>query len=510
MAVKLFGAICIGSVEQELCIYELSKSRGIRLIDRVSKGFPIGNESITEGRISYASVEAICGLLNDFSSIMRSYKVDAYKAYATTALRDAGNREIVVDQIRVRTGILLNVIYNSEQRYINYKALAAGSRPFSEAIHMGTLVLDTGHGSLQFSIFNHDALISTENVQIGAARLSAELNRASLTDEQRLDRIQEMVDAELINYKKLYLKGQELNSLFGIGENVLYQYWRINEPALLNQALPAATVLDACRKIRGMRLADIEECLGSGREYAKLLPIAAIYYERIIEITGVQTVYFPGVKFCDGIAAEYAEKERLFRFGHDFVDDIISESKNMAKRYRCNTPHSLLVENYALQLFDALKKVSGLSQRDRLLLQIAAILHDCGKFISIKNADDCGFHIIMSTEIIGLTHAERKIIAAVVRYHKAAFNYKEAEDFGAPILTAKLTAILRMASALDRGQREKLTDMKLSISPKDKELYVSTTYGGDLTLERLALHEEAGFFEEIFGLCPVFRQKRRL
>lgn len=509
MAVRLFGAICVGSVEQELCIYELSKGKGIRLVDRVSKSLLIGNESISEGRISYASVEALCGLLNDFSDIMRSYKVDAYKAYATTALRDAGNRELVVDQIRVRTGILLHVIYNSEQRYINYKALAAGSQPFNEGMHSGTLVLDTGHGSLQFSIFDHDALISTENVQIGAARLSAKLDQASLTDEQRLDRVREMVDAELINYKKLYLKGQELYNLFAIGENVIYQYWRVNRPELMAAALDAPTVLAACREICSMQLSDIEERLGSGREYAKLLPIAAVYFERIIEITGVQTIYFPGVKFCDGIAAEYAEREKLFRIGHNFEDDIISESKNMAKRYRCNTPHSQLVENYALQVFDALKKVSGLSQRERLLLQIAAILHDCGKFVSIKNADDCGFNIIMSTEIIGLSHAERKTIAAIVRYHKAAFNYKEASEFGTPILTAKLTAILRIASALDRGHQEKLTDMKLSISPKEKELCVSTSYAGDLTLERLALHEEAGFFEEVFGLCPVFRQTRR-
>lgn len=507
MAVKIFGAICVGSVEQELCIYEIRSGKGIRRIDRIAKLLPIGNESIALGRISYASVEALCALLSDFAAIMKSYHVDAYRAYATTALRDAGNREIVVDQVRVRTGVSIEVIYNSEQRYINYKALAANSREFNEIIKTGTLILDTGHGSLQFSIFDKDALISTENIQIGAAKLNAELNRASLTEEKRLDRVREMVDTELLHYKKLYLKGQQLDNLFGIGENVLYQYWRNREPQMLGRALEAEKVLEACERVAKLPLSDIEDRLGTGREYAKLLPIAAIYYQRVIEITGVSHVYFPGVKFCDGIAAEYAEKEKLFKIGHDFESDIISESKNMAKRYRCSTPHSARVEAYALLIFDSIRKISGLRPRHRLLLQIAAILHGCGKFISFRNEDACGYNIIMSTEIIGLSHAERKLIANVVRFNRAEFDYEATTQ---PILTAKLTAILRMASSLDRGHTDKLTDMKLRVIEKEKELSISTSYNGDLTLERLALNEQADFFEEIYGIRPVFRQKRNL
>ena len=88
------------------------------------------------------------------------------------------------------------------------------------------------------------------------------------------------------------------------------------------------------------------------------------------------------------------------------------------RRYRCNTSHSESVEEYALIIFDAIRKISGLTKRDRLLLQIGAILHDCGKFVSIKNVDECGYFIVLSTEIIGLSHAERKMVAGVVRFPK--------------------------------------------------------------------------------------------
>ena len=64
-----------------------------------------------------------------------------------------------------------------------------------------------------------------------------------------------------------------------------------------------------------------------------------------------------------------------------------------------------------------------MGSRERLLLQIAVIIHSCGKFISVRNANECAYNIIMSTEIIGLSHLEREIVANVVRYNIRDFDY---------------------------------------------------------------------------------------
>ena len=91
-------------------------------------------------------------------------------------------------------------------------------------------------------------------------------------------------------------------------------------------------------------------------------------------------------------------------------------------------------------------------------------LHACGKFISIRNSNECSYNIIMSTEIIGLSHLEREIIANVVRYNIRDFDYDKVhlettahlEDHSGfsrnsiTILIAKLTAILRLANSMDR------------------------------------------------------------
>lgn len=64
-----------------------------------------------------------------------------------------------------------------------------------------------------------------------------------------------------------------------------------------------------------------------------------------------------------------------------------------------------------------------MGRRERLLLRIATLLHDCGKYISLVNLGECSYAIIMATEIIGLSHREREIVANIVRYNHLEFDY---------------------------------------------------------------------------------------
>ena len=158
--------------------------------------------------------------------------------------------------------------------------------------------------------------------------------------------------------------------------------------------------------------------------------------------------------------------------------------------------------------------------RERLLLQIAVIVHACGKFISVRNANECSYNIIMFTEIIGLSHLEREIIANVLRYNVRDFDYNQVQmetnmdnisgSYGShkdvTILIAKLTAILRLADSMDRSHKQTLKDCKMEV--KDGSLVVRTTYPGDMTLDAISFEQKASFFEEIFGIRPILKRKR--
>src|SRR5699024_7938907 len=97
-------------------------------------------------------------------------------------------------------------------------------------------------------------------------------------------------------------------------------------------------------------------------------------------------------------------------------------ARSIAKRYKCSQAHIKNPEELALLVFDRMKKVHGMEKRERLLLQISVILHNCGKFISLEDVSECAFNIIMATEIIGLSHAEREMIAYTVKFNTSPFE----------------------------------------------------------------------------------------
>ena len=222
----------------------------------------------------------------------------------------------------------------------------------------------------------------------------------------------------------------------------------------------------------------------------------------------------PGLNLTDGLAFDYAQKKKILKFGHNFDNDIIASARNMAKRYMCSKAHIKTLEELALAIFDKTKKIHGLSARERLLLQIAVILHGCGKYVSLSNVAECSYSIIMATEIIGLSHSEREIIANVVKFNTMDFDYYDKLSSYTSInqreylLIAKLTAILRIANALDRSHKQKFKNVKISL--KEKELIILVETDEDITLEKGLLPEKAAFFEEVFSLEPVIRQKKKI
>ncbi len=509
MAYHIFAAIRVGSLEQELSIYEIGGKRQFKRIDRIINRIPVGRETFELGRISYDAMERLFEVLNGFAEIMKTYKVNAYKAYATSAFREAENSKIVTDRIKVRTGINIDVVSNSEQRFINYKALAVNPDiGFDEIIRESTAIIDSGYGGMQISLFDKDKLVSTENLPLASSKIAEMVGELPVSRDIIIKDIREITDAELESYRRLYLKNNVITNLIGMGESISYILRSEDRPGMA--VFTSEEVMERCDEVISMRVERLEERLYVNRSLAEALFVTAVIYRRLIEFFGAKKIILPGTGFCDGVAAQYGEKTKLLKFSHDFEEDIVAASRNMAKRYKCDTAHSKLVEAYALAIFDGMKKIGGFSKRDRLILRIAAILHSCGKFINIKNSAGCGYNIILSTEIIGLSHEERLLTANVVKYNTAEFDYGLTESGADLIRAAKLTAVLRLANALDRGHKSKPESMKITANDKERKLLISVSSKEDMVLERTELEKKAVFFEEIFGLRPVLKHKKVL
>lgn len=522
--VRLFAAIDVGSFELELGIYEMSDKTGIHVVDHVKHIIALGKDTYNQGKLSYEMVEEMCQVLLDFSARMKAWQVESYRAYATSAMREAKNNQIVLDQIRVRTGIDVKIISNSEQRFISYKAIASKDTEFHKIIQKGTAIADVGFGSMQVSLFDQDSLVSTQNIPLGVLRLWQTINQIPTSAKQQQNITAEIVDNELLTFRKMYLKDQEICNLIGIGDAILTLFYKMNQAdgdSVRRERISVEEFRHFYDHIRKMTPEQMEDSLGIHAGYAAMLLPAAVIYKRLLEMTGAQMIWIPGIRMIDGIAAEYAERKKILKFTHNFENDIIAASRNMAKRYKSPMSHIQVVETIALDIYDNLKKYHGLKAKERLLLQIAANLHSCGKFISMRNAADCAYNIIMSTEIIGLSHLEREIVANVVRYNVQEFGYNQIYLEARPskesslanpdhltLVIAKLTAILRLANCIDRSHKGKLRDCRIRV--KDNQLLIAADYEGDITLERLLVVQCADFFEEIYGIRPVLKQKRKV
>ena len=514
MAVKTFAAIDIGSYELSMKIFEVSKKNGMKQIDHIRHSIDMGTETYTTGKLSFERVDELCMILHEFSDIMKTYQVTDYKAYGTSAIRESKNRAILTDQVRLRTGIEMDILSNSEQRFLDYKSIALQGKQFDEIIEKGTAIVDIGGGSIQISLFDKDTLVSTQNLKLGVLRLRESMNFLNASLSQYRNLIGEIVESQLSVYKKLYLKDRVIENLIIVDDYISLLIRHYYRKLGGGDITTREEIEEFMEKSRMKSTLELSRLLDMPEEDMPALYISLLMVHRIMEDTGAKTIWAPGVTLCDGIAYEYAERNNLLPVSHDFEKDIIACAKSISKRYQGSKKRSETLEQIALRIFDSMKKVHGLSKRDRLLLQIATILHDCGKYISMVELGECSYRIIMATEIIGLSHLEREIVANVVKYNHIPFDYYEqmekttSMDKESYLRMTKLLAMLRLANGLDRSHKQKFKNIR--ILPKEEQLLITVETNEDITLERGLFGHRAEFFTEVFNIRPVIRQKRTL
>ena len=507
---KTFAAIDVGSYELAMKIFEISAKSGLKEIDHIRHRIDLGTDTFVTGKISTERVDELCRVLRDYDQIMKSYKVDQYKAYGTSAFREMGNRMIVLDQIAQRTGINIEVLSNSEQRFLNYKSIASIGDDFNRIIEKGTAIVDIGGGSIQVSLFDKDKLMTTQNMRLGVLRLQDRLGRLNIRPEQKEGMLDEIISSQLAVFKKLYLKDRAIENIIVVDDYVSAVVGK-NVSGLEQTSVEASAMEKFLERVRTKPVQEVSRILSMPEENVSLLFISGVLINRIAKVMDARLIWVPGVSLCDGIAYEYAERSRLIKPDHDFEQDIIACAKNISKRYMGSRRRSETLEKIALTIYDSMKKVHGLGKRERLLLRIATLLHDCGKYISLVNLGECSYNIIMSTEIIGLSHVEREIVANVVKYNHMDFDYYEAMGSDGSLtkkeyLTiAKLTAILKIANGLDRSHKQKFRNVKTAL--KDEQLIITVDASLDITLEKGLFSKRAEFFEEVYSVRPVIRQR---
>ncbi|MGN0304603.1 MAG: HD domain-containing protein, partial [Lachnospiraceae bacterium] len=355
---------------------------------------------------------------------------------------------------------------------------------------------------------------NSQFLYVDSCRLEERIRQLASNNSKYESLLDETVSTQLAVFKKMYLKDREIENIIVVDDYVSLFMQKYEKEGGHTAHLSYERFNEYLMLARHHSFADLSGRFGITEENMELIFISSVIIRRCMKVMGASQLWSPGIVLCDGIGFEYGQKKGLLKETHDFEQDIIACALNISKRYMGNKKRSETLEKIALNIFDHMKKIHGLGKRERLLLILATILHDCGKYISMSNLGECSYNIILSTEIIGLSHVEREIVANVVKYNHQRFGYYEEVarnstlDREAYMIIAKLTAILKVANALDRSHKQKFKDTQVAL--KDNTLFITVSTDEDITLEQGLMGGRADFFEEVYSIRPKIKQKRTI
>lgn len=507
MAVHTFAAIYIGTYDVSLKIFEFTSRKKLHEVDHIRSRQDLGRDAFGTGCIGYEQVEELCETLAQFKQIMLGYKVDDYEVYAAAALRDADNELFVLDQIYLRTGFRVKVVSNSEHRFISYKSVV-GQETFEEMIKTSAAVIDVGGASVQITVFRDGSLETTQHIEAGIMRIRNLLADRGQSLKMYETQIEEYMNKKLEGFRAMYM-ADPVDYVILISDYATELIRRMDEKEAGCQ-VKSEKFIKFINKLQKKTLEEITRELNLSDDREPLIIPALCIFKTLVLNVSPKEVWVPGANILNGIACDYAQRKKLLTINHDFDADVLSAARYLSRHYNSFTPHIEALSKLSIKIFDAMKKVHGLGRRQRLLLETATILHDCGKFVSLSESPENAYHIIMSSEIIGLTHQEREIVALVVLYNTLPLDdYEELsdrldhEDY---LCVAKLSAILRVANALDQSHRQKFKNIRIAV--RDRQLVFTVEVFEDISLEQALFEAKTAYFENVYSMKPVLREKR--
>lgn len=503
---KRIAVVDIGSAGILMQIYESSSKGTMQVIDRVHQNVVLAKDAYVDQTVRYERIDVICKILKEYRRIAGGYGAEEMIVVATSALREAKNRALVLDQIHLHTGFEVQIFSNLEQRYMCYKALAAKEAVVNQIIANGAAIVDVSEGSVQISLFDKK-LISTQNMKIGPMRIQ-ELVGEVTEDSELKTIIAELIDRDLRDYERMLLKDREIRHVVVVStgmDRIAWKYCSGGQNFFTKEQFEAIY-----QKLSRLSIRQLADELEQSRSEATIVMTNLLVYKKMMDCFGAKTMWLPKVNLCDGVAADYADRMGIIKLHHDFEGDILSSARYLSKRYKGNKTDAALLELITGGVFEAMASIHGLGKRERLLLQLAAILYDCGRFVSISAPGACSYNIICSTELIGLSPAEQRMLAYLVKFNTDPVLSYEALagtfEENAYLKLIKLTAILRLSTAVIPVMRRRMKNMKIEV--KKNQMWITGEASGTMTLEQVLFQSQAAYFEQIFGIRPVIRQKK--
>ncbi|MGH9189750.1 MAG: hypothetical protein ACRD0Q_06930 [Acidimicrobiales bacterium] len=508
------AALDLGSNSFHLLVVDAASDGSLVPVLREKEMLRLGAVVSRQGWIPPEAADRAVATVSRLVMLARSAGSSELIVCATAALRQADNGAEVVERIAAEVDVTVDVLSGTEEARLVFEGVRA-------SMHLEpspALCLDLGGGSLEVMVGSSAGLERSTSVDLGVARLWAELVRNDPLSKQDLRRLRERAEDTLVPVvEAMDVRNPALAvGTGGTARDLARLVAARRDPAIaLGPALAVPPPVEQRSISRAELLAVHDELLaapaadrlrfpGIDAGRVETVPVGAIVLVTAMELFGFDELTVSRWGLREGMVLEALGRLSPGTRAKAAVpyDGRRVSVVDLAQRCHADPARGDQVARLALALFDQTQVLHGLGPEDRQLLEYAALLHHIGRHVSIDAAHKHSAYLVQHGQLRGFSPEEVATMAALARYHRGSDPKPGHEPFrslSSPRQAAVVAqaALLRVAAGLDTGHRSVVSDLDVDLDGETVVVTVEGSQGLDLAL--WGARRERQLFEKTFG-----------
>lgn len=490
---------------------------GFTIIAREKEPVRLGDRDLATGNLTEAAMQRATAALRRCQNLARSLQADQIIGVATSAVRESPNGRDFLKTLAKELGLTIDLISGSEEARRIYLGVVSGM----DFNHHPHLIIDIGGGSTELILGNGDEPISLNSTKVGAVRLTQDLIMTDPVSEAEyialkayvrgmLERAVEDIQSHLEPGVQPRLVGTSgtIEALAAI--HARDKLGTIPSP-LQGYEISYKELRELIARLRKLPLAERLLLPGMNERRADIILAGAVVLQEAMALLNLDRITICERALREGVVVDWMLTHGLIENRLRSLSSVRRCSVlHTAQKYQVNRVHAERVASFALMMFDQTQgDLHHWGTEERDLLWAAALLHNCGHFVSHSSHHKHSYYLIRNSELLGYTETEIETIANLARYHRKNTPKKRHDNYRS--LTSKqhrkvvdqLSPILRLAVAMDRRQigAIRALECRYSPDPAGLDLHLWPTHAqDDCELELWSLDYKRPAFESEFGL----------
>lgn len=504
------AVIDIGSTSVRMVIAEIGADEKLRILESLQQALSLGKDTFTKGYIEKYSTEECVKSLKIFKKVLEEYQIlnsNRIKAIATSAVREATNRDSFINRIYIGTGITVDAIGETDVNRFMYLSIQKHLKEIPALSVGSTLIIEVGGGSTQVLILNNGRVAYSNAFRFGSFRIH-EILEHSHTSTAKFREIIENQIQNMIEQIKLHISLNVKPKMIILGGDARFTATQIipdwNKVNLVN--IPILKFKKFTNDLLEYSIDEIVKKYHQAYPDAESIGPALLTYLKIAETFKIQNINITSNTVRDGALIEMTSPTL---WTDDFKKQILNNAVELGKKYNVDQIHADNVADLSQKIFQAIQNEHKLGPHFESILIVASLLHEVGLYISNTSYHKHSQYIIQNSELFGFGANDIQLTALIARYHRRAqpsINHEEYNilDNDSRIIVIKLAAIIRIADAIAR--RHGQLSLKVSIDVEENTLVLTAINADELTLEQVSLKDKSIMFEQVFGMNVLLRK----